>query len=232
MDHAFTCLQKPWRVRVHRLRSASKGRVPVVGGRVVAGLLLAALMPLFALLAAMGARVRRTAKLGAGGRHLFEMVFVWHNGKEVPRLGSLGKLINILRGELTWVGPAPRQPGELNMRLEAARRVSSVHPGVVSTWWVRQRTNIAYGNQLDVDSEYVNTRSTKADLGILFRSVLACAYGKSRGNFAKQAEILGVQIDNLSMDEALDEITRPAASARPSRSHRAWLSRLRASVAA
>jgi N-acetylglucosaminyldiphosphoundecaprenol N-acetyl-beta-D-mannosaminyltransferase len=120
------------------------------------------------------------------------------------RLAALG---NVLRGEMSLVGPRSAPVGELSPRDPGARARYRVRPGLVGPWWIRQRTNVAYGAEADADQEYVTTWSVRGDLGILARAVLALAYG---GRGAQQMDprvsMLGVSIDNLTMDEALDTI--------------------------
>jgi len=122
------------------------------------------------------------------------------------RLDRLPVLANILWGDMTLVGPRPLPPGAFALSDPAARRRLEVRPGLVSLWWLRDRTNIAYDPELEIDAEYVEGRSVRGDLGILLRSLLTLFYGGRTASTAQQIEILGIPVANASMDEALAAI--------------------------
>jgi N-acetylglucosaminyldiphosphoundecaprenol N-acetyl-beta-D-mannosaminyltransferase len=144
-----------------------------------------------------------------------EQTLVNRAGAPVAVFHALPRLVNLAKGDLTWVGPAAREVGPSELRTEKGRIVASVPPGLFSTWELRQRTNVAYGTQNDIDAEYVRTRSLRANSGILLRSVLASLYGgETRGELTDRADILGLPLDNLSMDQAIDAILTPAARLR------------------
>jgi N-acetylglucosaminyldiphosphoundecaprenol N-acetyl-beta-D-mannosaminyltransferase len=135
-------------------------------------------------------------------------------GRDSARSRRLEDLREVAAGRKAWVGPEWRQPGELDFRREEYRLAASVRAGLVSLWWVRQRTSIAFGRQVETDCEYAATRSLRGDLGILFRAALAQLYGASPASYVEQPVILGVPLDNCTMDSAIDRILAPAESAR------------------
>jgi N-acetylglucosaminyldiphosphoundecaprenol N-acetyl-beta-D-mannosaminyltransferase len=85
---------------------------------------------------------------------------------------------------------------------------------LVSLWWVRKRTSIAFGRQVETDCEYAATRSLRGDLGILLRAALALLYGGAPASYTEQPVILGVALDNCTMDSAIDRIVAPSEGSR------------------
>lgn len=203
------------RLSIHQFRIAMQAALPVAIGRGLAALLLVLVAPVTASLWLRGARVRRTPRLGRHGVLVMEQTLVNRAGSGVPLFHALPRLVNLVKGDLSWVGPAAREVGTGELRTEKGRVVASVPPGIFSTWKLRKRTNVAYGTQSDIDAEYVRTRSLRANCGILIRSLLASLYGgETRGELTDRADILGLPLDNLSMDRAIDVIVTPAARLR------------------
>jgi len=169
-------------------------------------------VPLAAWLAVRGRVVDRTRCLGRNATPFDLLAFAVPGGGP-GRLGRtlglhrLAALFNVVRGEMSMAGPRPAPIGELSPRDAAARARYQVRPGLVGPWWVRQRTNVAYGQEAAADREYVTTWSVRGDLGLLARAALALAYG-GRGEPAttRRVSMLGVSIDNVTMDDALETI--------------------------
>jgi N-acetylglucosaminyldiphosphoundecaprenol N-acetyl-beta-D-mannosaminyltransferase len=202
------CLSHKTR-RMHMARLGQKKWLEGCASRWAAGIALVGAIPLLCCAVLFGGRLERTSRLGLYGRRFESLRLVNSEGKAYAMLGELPALISILRGQMSWVGPQARAIHGLNLRDENSRRISSVLPGLVSTWWLRNQTNVAYGSQLETDTDYVATRSIRNDLGILIRSCLAFFYGGRTERFEKEAEILGVSIDNRTMDAAVAEILSP-----------------------
>ncbi len=161
-----------------------------------------------------GARLLPRWRSGQNGRPFLEYTMVNSLGQPLPLLGPLPQLWNAVRGDVALVGPQARCLGKLDMRSETARRISSVAPGLVSTWFLRTRTNVAYDSQADTDLQYLDSHSLLADLGIAARALVAIAYGGAPRKVRQTAEILGLPLDNLTLAEAIDEIVRPSAQVR------------------
>jgi len=169
-------------------------------------------VPLAAWLALRGRVFDRTRCLGRNGTAFDLLAFAVH-GDGPGRLGRtlglhrLAALFNVIRGQMSMAGPRPAPIGELSPRDAAARARYQVRPGLVGPWWVRQRTNVAYGHEAAADREYVTTWSVRGDLGLLARAALALAYG-GRGEPAttRRVSMLGVSIDNVTMDDALETV--------------------------
>ncbi len=86
-------------------------------------------------------------------------------------LDELPQLINVLRGDMCFVGPRPVTPAEL-MRYGAVRwHYVSVTPGITGLWQVSGRNRTTYDQRVALDKHYVETRNLWLDLVILARTV-------------------------------------------------------------
>jgi undecaprenyl-phosphate galactose phosphotransferase len=87
-------------------------------------------------------------------------------------LDELPQILNVLRGEMSLVGPRPVVQAELDehYRGEAAHLYCSVRPGVTGLWQVSGRSRLAYHERVRLDVEYVRTASLALDLRILCRT--------------------------------------------------------------
>ena len=107
-----------------------------------------------------------------------------------PRLHPLGKLLrrtsidelpnllNVLRGEMSIVGPRPPLPSEVEHYDEFALRRLSVKPGITCLWQVNGRSNVSFEKWMQLDNEYIDTWSPAVDLGIIARTVPAVLRGE------------------------------------------------------
>ncbi len=89
-------------------------------------------------------------------------------------LDELPQILNVLRGEMSLVGPRPVVQAELDehYRGEAAHLYCSVRPGVTGLWQVSGRSGLAYHDRVRLDVEYVRNASLALDLRILCRTPL------------------------------------------------------------
>ncbi len=195
--------------RIHRVRQFLAIDFAELADRTIAGLLLAAASPFLLISAALGARFITTVRIGAGGRTFRDRQLVWKNNRPVRGLASVPRLWNILLGRLSFVGPRVRRPEEVNLRNESDRQRLSLSPGIVCHWWVRQRTTVDYGTEAETDMEYVNSRSFRTNVGIACRAAVAFCFGSKTAAPGATATILGMPIDNLTLDEAVDRIVKP-----------------------
>jgi lipopolysaccharide/colanic/teichoic acid biosynthesis glycosyltransferase len=85
-------------------------------------------------------------------------------------LDELPQLINVLRGEMSLVGPRPVLPWEAQLFPEAYQRRFAVKPGITGLWQVSGRSRLSMQTALELDVEYVLRRSLALDLSILLRT--------------------------------------------------------------
>ena len=97
-------------------------------------------------------------------------------------LDEIPSLWNILRGEMSFVGPRPLLPEYLPLYSEKHRRRHSVKPGLTGLAQVNGRNLLEWREKLDFDVEYVDSRGFRMDLYILSRTlkVLVFRSGVSR----------------------------------------------------
>lgn len=166
-------------------------------------LLLAYLVSLFS-----GGGLSAEDRVGRDG-NLFRLYCLDFGGRHAPRwLCRLPVLLNLLRGDVGLVGPRPLRPEEAPRRHPGFWTRSSVRPGVISLFWLRQRTNIAFRTELETDLEYAHHKTVRSDLGIALRAAPAALYGSESREVPSVVEILGVSIHNCCLNDAVGEILR------------------------
>ena len=87
-------------------------------------------------------------------------------------LDELPQLINVLRGEMSCVGPRPVVPDELARYGARAPLYLATRPGMTGLWQVSGRTSVDYRQRIALDESYVRSWSILLDLKILVSTVL------------------------------------------------------------
>lgn len=117
--------------------------------------------------------------------------------KEDPRVTRVGKfirkhsldelpqLINVLRGEMSLVGPRPYYPDELTEQQKKfpqtkrlVQEVMQAKPGITGYWQVSGRSEVDFVKRITMDAHYVRRRSLLMDITILLKSPWAMISGK------------------------------------------------------
>jgi len=93
-------------------------------------------------------------------------------------LDELPQLVNVLRGEMSLVGPRPYLPNETATYDARERRRLSVRPGMTGLGQVSGRADLSWPETLRLDLEYVDRWSLWLDLVICLRTVGAVAGGR------------------------------------------------------
>ena len=88
-------------------------------------------------------------------------------------LDELPQLFNVLKGQMSLVGPRPVLAWEAEMFRESDQRRFEVKPGITGLWQVSGRSRLSYREQLELDVEYVHRRSLALDLHILAGTIPA-----------------------------------------------------------
>lgn len=96
-------------------------------------------------------------------------------------LDELPQLFNILRGEMSIVGPRPVVKDELKLYGTAADYYLKSRPGLTGLWQVSGRNDVSYTTRVNFDRQYVETWSFGSDLKIILRTVPAVF--SSRGSY-------------------------------------------------
>lgn len=100
-------------------------------------------------------------------------------------LDEIPQLLNVIRGEMSLVGPRPYYPDEL---VEQQRKyphtkklvkiVLSAKPGITGHWQVSGRSEVNFDKRIKMDADYVTKKSLVLDISILLKSPWAMVSGK------------------------------------------------------
>ncbi|WP_240705217.1 WecB/TagA/CpsF family glycosyltransferase [Pacificoceanicola onchidii] len=93
-------------------------------------------------------------------------------------LDELPQILNVLRGEMSLVGPRPALPSEVAQYPAAARERLKARPGITGLWQVAGRADIGFDKMIDMDLAYVRSRSLIMDLLILSMTARAVIGGR------------------------------------------------------
>lgn len=103
--------------------------------------------------------------------------------KEDPRITKVGKFIrktsidelpqlfNVLSGEMSLVGPRPPIPDEVAQYNDYQKQRLLVKPGLTCIWQVSGRNSIGFDEWIEMDLEYIKTRSLFLDIKLIFKTV-------------------------------------------------------------
>jgi len=103
--------------------------------------------------------------------------------KEDPRITGIGKFIrrtsldelpqlfNVLKGEMSLVGPRPSLPSEVEKFDKWMLKRLEVKPGLTCYWQVMGRNNIDFEEWMELDVKYVEERSLLLDMKLIFKTI-------------------------------------------------------------
>ena len=123
-------------------------------------------------------------------KHLNEMdgpVFKMRNDPRVTSLGrvlrrtsidELPQLWNVIKGEMSIVGPRAPLVEEVSHYSFRQRRRLSVRPGITCLWQVSGRNEISFQKWMDMDLEYIDNWSVWLDLQIMLKTIPAVLSGR------------------------------------------------------
>ena len=85
---------------------------------------------------------------------------------------ELPQLLNVLKGDMSLVGPRPLVEGELEAH-GGNRRYWKVKPGITGWWASHGRSDLDYQERLELEYYYIDNLSLKTDLVCIFRTIIA-----------------------------------------------------------
>ena len=86
-------------------------------------------------------------------------------------LDELPQLINVLKGEMSLVGPRPCLPYEYEVYEEWYKKRAAVHSGITGLWQVTGRSSVSFEDMILLDLYYIYNRDLSLDLNILFETI-------------------------------------------------------------
>ena len=118
-----------------------------------------------------------------------------HKIKNDPRITTIGKFlrktsldelpqfINVLKNEMSIVGPRPIVKKEKNKYGKNLKKVLSVRPGITGLWQVSGRNNLTYKTRVKLDLNYIENYSFLMDIRILIRTIGVILFPIDRGAY-------------------------------------------------
>jgi lipopolysaccharide/colanic/teichoic acid biosynthesis glycosyltransferase len=116
----------------------------------------------------------------AGAEHLGAGLAVNENDSRITRVGALLRrtsldelpnLLNVLRGEMSLIGPRPTLPIQVEQYTERQRERLAIKPGITGWAQVNGRASLPWSERIELDLWYIEHRSLALDLKILRRTV-------------------------------------------------------------
>ncbi len=104
--------------------------------------------------------------------------------KNDPRITKVGKFlratsldefpqfINVIKGQMSLVGPRPYLPMEKEDMAEYYNYIVQMKPGVTGPWQVAGRSDVEFSDRLEMDKEYCVRRGNRRDVRILFKTIM------------------------------------------------------------
>ncbi len=122
--------------------------------------------------------------------HLNEMTGPVFKVREDPRVTPLGKVLrrfsldelpqlwNVLRGDMSLVGPRPPIPEEVEAYARWQRRRLSMKPGLTCLWQISGRNEVDFDRWIELDLEYIDSWSPSLDFKILLKTIPVVLSGR------------------------------------------------------
>ncbi len=88
-------------------------------------------------------------------------------------LDELPQLFNILKGDMSIVGPRPIVEGEIERYGKYSKKLFSVMPGLTGYWQANGRSDTTYEERVAMDMYYIDNRSTVLDIKIIFKTFIS-----------------------------------------------------------
>jgi lipopolysaccharide/colanic/teichoic acid biosynthesis glycosyltransferase len=93
-------------------------------------------------------------------------------------IDELPQLINVLKGDMSLVGPRPPLPVEVAEYTLEQRKRLHVIPGIICLWQVSGRSDIPFTDQVRLDMQYIQSAGILNDIRLLFKTIPAVLTGR------------------------------------------------------
>jgi lipopolysaccharide/colanic/teichoic acid biosynthesis glycosyltransferase len=115
-----------------------------------------------------------------GAEHIGAGLAINHNDSRITRVGALLRrtsvdelpnLLNVLRGEMSLIGPRPTLPAQVDGYTPRQRKRLQIKPGITGWAQVNGRTALPWAERIELDLHYIEHRGLALDLQILWRTI-------------------------------------------------------------
>ena len=115
--------------------------------------------------------------------------------KQDPRITKIGKFLrltsldefpqfwNVLKGEMSVVGPRPLVPEELSKYGHKIDTVLKIKPGITGLWQVSGRNDIPYPKRVKIDVYYATSHNWLLDLWIVYKTIGVIVFPRNNGAY-------------------------------------------------
>jgi lipopolysaccharide/colanic/teichoic acid biosynthesis glycosyltransferase len=93
-------------------------------------------------------------------------------------LDEVPQLINVLRGDMSIVGPRPPIAEEYALYDDRCRRRLAVRPGITGLYQITARSRVPFSQMLAIDLDYIERRSIRLDVAIMLRTIAVMVSGR------------------------------------------------------
>ena len=123
----------------------------------------------------------------SGAEHVGAGMAVNYGDPRITRVGAflrrfsideLPNLVNVLRGEMTIVGPRPTIQAQVDQYTEVQRRRLEVKPGITGWAQINGRASLPWHERIELDIWYVDHRTLRLDMAILLKTVRLLVSGQ------------------------------------------------------
>ncbi len=123
----------------------------------------------------------------SGGESRDSVTFKMKNDPRITGVGrfirrfsidELPQLINVIKGEMSLVGPRPPVPEEVEKYSEDDRKRLLVKPGMTCLWQISGRSDVSFREQVELDKQYIASQSILLDVKILLKTIPAVLAGR------------------------------------------------------
>ena len=98
-------------------------------------------------------------------------------------LDELPQLINVLKGEMSFIGPRPIVKSEIKKYGNDFRKAFSIKPGISGLWQVSGRNNLSYKKRVELDVFYSENRSFLLDIKIFIKTLIVLIFPFGKGGY-------------------------------------------------
>jgi len=93
-------------------------------------------------------------------------------------IDELPQLFNVIKGDMSLIGPRPAVPYEVKMYEERHRRRLTALPGITGLWQVSGRNRLSFEEMVELDIHYIENWSVGLDVRIFFRTIAAVIFSR------------------------------------------------------